>query len=77
MQVCRKLVRGPFNGSNTPTHFKILKDGFQSSMTHCYVWTVHALATINICLQMLRASYILQSKIEIKLIYLTENIQKW
>ncbi len=28
-------------------------------MTHCYVWTVQALATVNICLQMWRTSYIL------------------
>ncbi len=27
-------------------------------MTHCYVWAVHALATVNLCLQMWRTSYI-------------------
>ncbi len=34
-------------GFCTPTH-----NGFQSLMAHCCVWTVHALATVNICLQM-------------------------
>ncbi len=37
-----------FKGSNTPAHL-ILKGGFQSLMAHCYVWTVHALAMVNIC----------------------------
>ncbi len=30
----------------------MIKDDFQSLISNCHVWTVHALANVNICLQM-------------------------
>ena len=61
----------------------------ESLMIDCYVWTVHALATINICLQMWRTSYIFRLKAdesifpdcqEVYMIWLRcwwESLQSW
>ncbi len=56
---------GPTSGHGSIWRYSILKDGFQSLMLDCYLCTAHELATVKMCLQMWRTSYIYSLIMEI------------